>query len=142
MDNFRFRLGFLVVVSLLVSTPIAFADNEANKIMNSSRNQHSMSKATNHHADGFDPVGLTEGMDREFAGLAFFIESMNIISLGYIGRADIRQQRVQYGLLSHDDMVRENIIDISLVFLGELFTFKILARIRKFFKNRRSTEAK
>lgn len=65
-------------------------------------------------------VSLTAGLEGEFAPLGALVRVLNIVTLGYVGRADRRQQLFLSGLMTPDELKHKNRIDLLLTVSGLL----------------------
>lgn len=72
-------------------------------------------------------VPLTAGMDGEFAPLGTFVQVLNVASLGYVGRADRRQQLFHSGQMTSKEMSSKNQLDLLLTVSG-IFVLALVAR--------------
>ncbi|MBV8467365.1 MAG: hypothetical protein JO218_15595 [Burkholderiales bacterium] len=134
MKRFCYFLMLLGSISLMISMPSTFANDEKNRAIDSSPDKHPADGATSHELAGFNPVGLTEGMETELPELAFLIRSLNVASLGYVERSDIRKQKLRQGLMSPTEEERKNLVDLFLTGIGVITYLTLLERILRYFK--------
>lgn len=75
------------------------------------------------------PVPLTAGLEGEFAPLGAFARVLNIVSFGYVGRADRRRQLFHSGQMSSAEISRKNTIDMILSGSGILLLVWVVRRV-------------
>ena len=57
------------------------------------------------------PIPFTAGLEGEFAPLGYILGGINLLTGGYMERADQRQYKYHTGQMTHNEMVHGNIID-------------------------------